>query len=130
MIKRILVIILFILIIGNVWFYIGINYAVADSFSDGLKNTAGGTGHLTLNSDLPIIIGLVIRVILSFLGVIFLVLMIYGGYIWMTARGNDQGIEKAKTIIRNSLIGLAIILAAYAITWLMYNFYIVKEYAG
>ena len=42
--------------------------------------------------------------------------MIYGGFIWMNSRGNEQDVEKAKNIIRNSIIGLLIVIAAYAIT--------------
>ena len=53
------------------------------------------------------------------MGVVFLILMIYGGYLWMLARGNEQEVEKAKNIIQNALIGLVIVLAAYAITALV-----------
>ena len=61
--------------------------------------------------------GDIIRVILSFLGVIFLLLLIYGGFMWMTAQGNEAQVDKAKKIIINSTIGLTIVLLAYAITW-------------
>jgi len=60
--------------------------------------------------------GEVIGMILSFVGVIFLALVIYGGITWMTAGGNDQKVEKAKTIIIDATIGLIIVLSAYAIT--------------
>lgn len=58
----------------------------------------------------------IIAVVLSFLGVIFMVLMIYGGYMWMTASGDEQKIEKARDIIRSAIIGLIIVIAAYAIS--------------
>ena len=54
--------------------------------------------------------------ILSFVGVLFLALIIFAGVSWMTAGGNDQKIEKAKNLIINAAIGLLIVLAAYAIT--------------
>lgn len=57
-----------------------------------------------------------LKAVLSFLGVIFLGLIIYGGYVWMDARGNSEEAEKAKTIIINASIGLVIILASYAIS--------------
>jgi len=60
--------------------------------------------------------GKLIGVVLSFVGVIFLVLMIYAGITWMTAQGNDQQVAKAKDLLINSIIGLIIIFAAYAIT--------------
>ena len=50
------------------------------------------------------------------MGVIFLVLMVYAGYLWMTARGTEEQIEKAKKIIMAAMIGLIITLGAYSIT--------------
>ncbi len=58
----------------------------------------------------------IISFILSFLGVIFLVLTIYAGFLWMTARGNDTQVAKAKEMLTNAVIGLVIITAAYSIT--------------
>jgi cbb3-type cytochrome oxidase subunit 3 len=60
-------------------------------------------------------VGDVIGLVLSFVGVIFLILIIYGGITWMTAAGNEQAVEKAKTIIIQATIGLVIIFAAYAL---------------
>jgi|GEM_PF-309358 cytochrome bd-type quinol oxidase subunit 2 len=57
-----------------------------------------------------------IGIFLSFLGVIFLILMIYGGYNWMTAAGDEKKIDKAKDTIRAAIIGIIIIIAAYAIS--------------
>jgi hypothetical protein len=42
--------------------------------------------------------------------------MIYAGILWMTAQGNDQQVTKAKTLMINSVIGIIIVFAAYAIT--------------
>ncbi len=53
---------------------------------------------------------------LSLLGVIFMVLMIYGGYNWMTAAGDEAKIDKAKDTIRAAIIGLIIVIAAYGIS--------------
>lgn len=100
-------------------------------FEKSLSDTAQGTGHKDIEiakRSLPEIIGQVISLILAFLGVIFLILMIYGGYIWMLARGNEQEIEKAKSIIRNALIGLIVVLAAYAITFLLMSNIFISPY--
>lgn len=72
-----------------------------------------GTG---LQSDLGISIGTVIKGILSLVGTIFLVLTIYAGILWMTAQGNEQQVTKAKGIITTAVIGLFVVMAAYAIT--------------
>jgi len=95
----------------------------ASSFNDGLKSAGGemgyDTGEVNFTIDLTSRIGKIISVATSFLGIIFLLLMIYAGFLWMTARGNEQQLEKAKNIIIYSVIGLVVVLAAYAITQLM-----------
>ncbi len=68
------------------------------------------------STDIRIIIARVIRAALGLLGIILLVIIIYAGYLWMTAGGNDEQIGKAKSIIRNAVIGLVIVLSSYAIT--------------
>lgn len=61
-------------------------------------------------------VGDIIGMVLSFVGVIFLIIIIYSGIMWMTAMGNDQRVEKAKTMVINATIGLIIVFSAYAIT--------------
>lgn len=61
-------------------------------------------------------IGTAIAAVLGILGVIFLVLTIYAGLLWMTAGGNTDNVKKAKAILTNSVIGLIIVLSSYAIT--------------
>jgi cbb3-type cytochrome oxidase subunit 3 len=61
-------------------------------------------------------VGIIIGAALSFIGIVFMVLIIYGGLTWMLARGNDQQVEKAQKLIIQSVIGLIIVLSAYAIT--------------
>lgn len=66
-------------------------------------------------TDIRLIVANIIRVALGLLGIVALVLIIYGGYLWMTAGGNDEQITTAKKFLFNTAIGLAIILSAYAI---------------
>lgn len=63
----------------------------------------------------PVIIGAVIQGLLSLIGVIFLALMLYAGYNWMIARGEEEKVEKAKDTITRAIIGLIIVVGAYAI---------------
>lgn len=67
------------------------------------------------------IIGNVITTILSLVGVLFLVLMIYGGFMWMSDRGNEEKAEKAKKIIIAAVVGLIIVMASYAATYFVIN---------
>jgi len=125
--KKILIIIVSCLFLLSNFIVFSVCLAAEPSspFDKGLEETAKGTGHKDLpapwsdSKNLPQAIGKVIGAVLSFVGVIFLILMIYGGYIWMLARGNEQEVEKAKNIIQNALIGLVIVLAAYIVTILV-----------
>ncbi len=67
-------------------------------------------------STLPIVVGNIIRVFLSLLGIIFVVLIVYAGFLWMTAAGESEKVDKAKGIIKSAIIGLIITVMAYAIT--------------
>jgi len=67
-------------------------------------------------TDIPSAVGTIVGAILAFVGVIFFILMIYGGFTWMMARGNEQEAAKAKDLIAAAVIGLIIVLAAYALT--------------
>jgi ABC-type nickel/cobalt efflux system permease component RcnA len=61
-------------------------------------------------------IGNIIKIVLSFLGIIFLVLIIQAGYLWMTAQGDQAKVQKAKDIMERAVIGLIIVVGAYAIS--------------
>lgn len=54
--------------------------------------------------------------LLSFLGIVFLLLILVAGFMWMTAQGNDIKAQKARKVMTAAVIGLIIISAAYAIT--------------
>ncbi len=81
----------------------------------GLKEAAGVAGIGKFN--IAIKIGDIISLILGFVGVIFLILMIAGGLMWMTASGNEERVTKAKSLITNAVIGMIIVFSAYAITY-------------
>ena len=63
----------------------------------------------------------IIQIALGFLGVIFLVLIVYAGFLWMTAAGNEEKVKKSKDIMIAAVIGVTIVLAAYAITFFVIN---------
>lgn len=81
----------------------------------------GSQGAAAAGAQLPIMIGRIIRTILGLLGIIFLVLMVYAGFLWMTARGESEPVDKAKDIIKQSIIGMIIIFLAYALTGFIIN---------
>lgn len=85
-----------------------------------LKVTAEAAGFGEPRS-IPEIIGGLIGVFLSLLGVIFLCLVIYGGVLWMTSGGKEEKIRKAKETLTQATIGLIIIVSAYGITAFVMN---------
>lgn len=108
--KKFLIIILFLL----VFFALAQNIVLAADY--GLEETAKTAQLPTDNKDISSTIGKVVGAGLAFIGVIFFLLIIYGGLLWMTARGNEQQVTKAKDLIISAVIGLVIVLSAYAIT--------------
>jgi len=57
----------------------------------------------------------VIKVFLTFLGLIFLIVIILAGYRWMTAGGNEDNVKTAKNQLKNGIIGFIIIIISYAL---------------
>ncbi len=65
----------------------------------------------------------IINIVLSFLGLIAVIIVIYGGFIWMTSGGQEEKVNKAKSILKNGLIGLVIVIFAWGITtWVLSQF--------
>ena len=77
------------------------------------------------DANIKTTIGNIINVALGFLGIVAVVIILYGGVIWMTASGSQDKIKKAQGIIVAGAIGLAIILSAYAITQ-----FVISEFIG
>jgi len=109
--------ILTIFIFANFLFLSAPQEIKANFFDLGKAATQAGYKESEKNPFTPI--GKVIGAILNFLGVIFLILMIYGGFMWMTAAGNEEQVGKAQKIITAAIIGLVIVASAYAITALV-----------
>ncbi|MDD5031571.1 MAG: pilin [Patescibacteria group bacterium] len=108
-----------------------LNFSLADlARSQGFGPVDGGQAEAFRNSSgfaaadgssLARIVSVVIQAFLGLLGVIFLVLLITAGYKWMTAAGNEEKMTEAKGTIWRAVIGLIITVAAYAITYFVFN---------
>jgi uncharacterized membrane protein len=91
-------------------------FAAYNADTTGLTASGSQAGLNTAPNQLPVVIGTVIKTALGVVGIVFLVLMVYAGYIWMIARGDEAKVEKAKDTIVNCIIGIVIVVGAYAIT--------------
>ena len=87
--------------------------AQSNGYDGGLSAAAGDTNLFQGN-----LVGVIkggINAILGLLGVIFLILMLRGGFLWMTSVGNADKVTEAKQTIINAAIGVVIVIASYAI---------------
>lgn len=58
----------------------------------------------------------IINVVLQILGLLVTILIIFAGFQWMTAGGNEDKVKKARSTLTNAIIGLVIIMLAWSIT--------------
>lgn len=105
------------MIIGGFLF---INKVVAYTVGFDTDESLQGATGLGSNDPASITYG-IINTVLIFMGVITLVLIIYAGFIWMLAAGNDEQVGKAKKILKGAIIGLVIVLASYGISQYIFN---------
>ena len=113
--KIFFILILLVLITGIL---IGFNQAQAFKFTDVTSfygQTASKTG-LT-QTDPAILVAIVIQQVLTIVGALLIILLIYGGITWMTAGGNEERVGKAKKTILYSVIGVIVIIGSYSITF-------------
>jgi hypothetical protein len=115
--KKYLLFALFALILIPVFAFTLSNAALADSNSLFWNNEAGemqntiGLG----NADPRAMAAKVVNIMLGFLGIIAVIIILLGGFRWMTAAGNEDKVGEAKRIIGAGVIGMVIILGAFGV---------------
>ncbi|PIR12796.1 hypothetical protein COV49_04130 [Candidatus Falkowbacteria bacterium CG11_big_fil_rev_8_21_14_0_20_39_10] len=109
-------------------FFIASNCLAAVPFSDELggeqfNQEQAFSGEAGFNIDVSVgdIVGTAVKAFLGFLGTVFLVLMVIGGWKYMMARGNEEQVTEAIGLIRRAIIGLIIVAGAYSITYFVFN---------
>ncbi len=108
--KKILILLSILFFAGGILSYIQLAHAQPDL---GLEPVSTAIGLPA--TDIRLVVGKIIRTALGLLGIVALVLILYAGFVWMTAGGEEEKISQAKKIMVNAAIGLAIILSSYAI---------------
>lgn len=88
----------------------------------GVNLPSGGTDP---DATTQAIVGKAIGSLLSVFGILFLGLMIYGGYKWMMASGREEELTKAKAVLKAAITGLIVVMASYAI-----SFFIISSLQG
>lgn len=92
--------------------------AKASKFHEGLVATGGQVEGLAPGTP-DVIAANVVRTLLTLVGVIFVALLIYGGFLYMTSRGEEDKIKKSKKTLVAAVIGIAIITTGYSITYFL-----------
>ena len=85
----------------------------------GLGTAAGVSGlaesKISQTQNIPRMLGTIVSVLLSLVGVIFFLLILFAGFTWMTAAGSTEKVEKSKKMLQNAAIGLVAVLSAYTL---------------
>ncbi len=78
-----------------------------------LENFGTQAGYGTTTA-LPVVIGRIVNIVLGLMGLIAVVIIIIGGFMWMTSGGSEEKVKKAKSLMGYAVIGLVIVIIAYA----------------
>jgi hypothetical protein len=78
-------------------------------------NYVGVTGLQTSNLEPQAFAASVVKYLMTFLGIISVIVILLGGFRWMTAAGNEDKVAEAKKILASGVVGLIVILAAFAV---------------
>ena len=121
-------IILAVVFLVSIFYILNSSFALAATPSqealDQLNAAAGSSGANIAGSgpmDPRMIVAIIIRSLLALIGIVFIVLTVYAGFLWMTAAGEEEKTGKAKKLLSSGVIGLAIILSAYAISYFIFK---------
>ncbi|MFA6215830.1 MAG: hypothetical protein WC768_04655 [Patescibacteria group bacterium] len=102
---------------------------LANTFTEimsGFSKTGGNAGYPQGEAGAPkkefvAAFSTYISGMLTLIGALFMILVIYAGFLWMTARGNEQQTERAKTLIIQATIGLGIVIGARLMVEIVIN---------
>jgi len=103
-----------------------IHFKIAQGFLNAKQGAQEVAGAAQVSqSSLEAYVANIVGVALTIIGTLFFLLVVYGGYIWMIARGNEKEADRAKDIITTASIGLVIVVIAYAL-----SSFVVKSLVG
>ena len=91
------------------------------AFAQDLLGTEVGAYAGLTNADPRLMVALIIKWVMGLMGLGALVIFLYSGFEWMTSMGNDEKVKDAKKRILYTVIGMAILLSAYAITMFVFK---------
>ncbi|MDD5625641.1 MAG: TrbC/VirB2 family protein [Patescibacteria group bacterium] len=87
--------------------------AQAQDLNNGLSNFQNASGYS--NTELPTAMGRIMKIVLGFLGLVCTIIIIAGGFKWMTSSGDETKIAEAKKLMVAGVVGIVIVVLAYAV---------------
>ncbi|MCX6781761.1 MAG: pilin [Candidatus Magasanikbacteria bacterium] len=117
------------IMLASLWLAINIVKAADDPYG---LSTAGSQSGLASNQisagatggSIPKVLGSLVSIALSLVGVYFFILILFAGFTWMTAAGSQEKVGAAKSRLQSAVIGLVIVLSAYTITIFIFDTFI------
>lgn len=91
----------------------------ASLMTKGLSDSNTTAGYTAL--PIPLLVGRMIGLVIGLIGMVFVVKMVQAGILYMTAAGDGKKVDEAKKIIVQSIIGIVLVIAAYAISSFVIN---------
>ncbi|MBI2484390.1 hypothetical protein HYV71_04365 [Candidatus Uhrbacteria bacterium] len=82
----------------------------------GLNEAAKDIFRMDADYGVPELVGSILNILFTILGLVFLGLMVYGGMLWLLSEGEEKKVNKARGFIFHSILGLILVLSAFAIT--------------
>lgn len=107
--------------LGILLLFVSVAHAQTSIRDSVLGNLASASPGLSGDDPREIVIN-IINWVLSVIGVIFLGFFIYGGFLWLTAAGNKDQLGKAKSTLKDGIVGLLIIFLAFGIANMVFVF--------
>lgn len=112
-------------IAGTFMLFVFLSFPVSAAVKDVITNATSETGILlgVLSGGITTIktpgqvVANVVQIILGFLGLVGVIMMLYAGFLWLTAGGEEEKAKKGRTLLFQALIGILIVLAAYSVTY-------------
>ncbi|MFA6304631.1 MAG: hypothetical protein WCV73_04385 [Patescibacteria group bacterium] len=105
-------------------FLLPVNALLAITPDERFRNLADKSGFDTNVSITKItIVTEIITYALGFVALFFLIMILYSGYQWMSAGGNDETIEQAKSRMKNAILGFVVIMISYSLALLVISFF-------
>jgi len=102
-------------------FFVGLDYTFAQDADIGMNYAENLDLQASEEKDIRVFIVEIVRYFITFLGIIAVAMVMYSGFLWMTSNGEPEKVTKAKRTLINSIIGLIVVISAFAIVTFIIN---------